>query len=469
MSFENPRGQFVVLVIFAAMLLFIPLHRTGLAGYDDAFFAHQGKEIALTGDWWTVHFNGAPSFVYPPLYIWLEAASFKVFGIYDFAAKLPTALLGLSTIVLIYFLTLELTGQAWLSLLAVLVLTSTQFFIKNATHAMTDVPFTFLFTLVIFFYLKGLRKPAFLALLGLPLGLALLMRSVIGLLAVGILVTHAVLTKRYKLLWSPWLVSGLILGLALPAIWYISQFELHGFAAVESHVRFIGSKIHVEQGSNHWLTLLNYPESLLKYYWPWLPFLLTGLVLQVRAMIREKDPVASLLVVWILFILIPFSMVQTRYPRYIMPVYPAFSIVSAIALERLIPQARRKIFFNSACAIGFLAICLTILIPPKARADDIRTLAPIADASCLPGERVLFYTYEDGRADYQWQFLWYGRSYTDLASDLNSLASQLKSNMSATVIVDKKSYEKLRHEIPAEITQHWSTLGETDKLVCFRS
>jgi len=94
MSFENPRGQFVVLVILAAMLLFIPLHRTGLAGYDDAFFAHQGKEIALTGDWWTIHFNGAPSFVYPPLYIWLEAASFKVFGIYDFAAKLPTALLG---------------------------------------------------------------------------------------------------------------------------------------------------------------------------------------------------------------------------------------------------------------------------------------------------------------------------------------------------------------------------------------
>lgn len=469
MSFENPKAQFVVLAILCAMLLFIPLRRTGLAGYDDAFFAHQGKEMVLTGDWRTIHFNGEPSFAYPPLYIWLEASSFKVFGISDFAAKLPTALLGLGTIVLIYFLTLELTGQAWLSLLAMLVLTSTPFFLKNATHAMTDVPFTFLFALVIFLYLKGLQKPAFLALLGLPLGLALLMRSVIGLLAVGIIVTHAVLSKRYKLLWSPWLVLGLVLGLALPAIWYISEYELHGIAAIESHVRFVGSKINVGETSNNWLTLLNYPGSLLKYYWPWLPFLLAGLVLQVRAMIAGKDAVASLLVVWVLLVLIPFSIIQTRYPRYIMPVYPAFSILSAIALERLIPKARRELFFKCACAIGCLAICFTILVPPKARADDIRALAAIADSNCPPGQRILFYTYEDGRADYQWQFLWYGRSYTELASDLNSLASDLKQNKRATVIVDKQSYERLRLEIPAEITRHWSTLGESEKLVCFHS
>jgi 4-amino-4-deoxy-L-arabinose transferase-like glycosyltransferase len=469
MSVENPRNQFFVLTILAAMLLFIPLRRTGLAGYDDAFFAHQGKEIALTGEWWTIHLNGIPSFVYPPLYIWLEAASFKVFGIHDFAAKLPTALLGLGTIVLIYFLTLELTGQAWLSLLAMLVLASTQFFIKNATHAMTDVPFTFFFTLVIFFYLKGLRKPVFLTLLGLPLGLALLTRSVVGLLAVGIIVTHAVLTKRHKLLWSPWLAAGLVLGLTLPAIWYISQYQLHGIAAVESHLRFVGSKIQVEQGSNNWRTLLNYPVSLLKYYWPWLPFLVTGLVLQARAMIRGKDAEASLLIVWILFILIPLSIVQTRYPRYIMPAYPAFAILSAIALERLIPQARREVFFKAACAVGFLAVCLTILVPPKARADDIQTLAPIADLNCPPGERVLFYTYEGGREDYEWQFLWYGRSFTELASDLSVLASRLKVSKSATVIVDKQSYEKLQREVPAEITQHWKVLRESEKLLCFRS
>ncbi len=262
------------------MLLFNSLHRSGLAGYDDAFFAHQGKEMVLTGDWWNIHCNGHLAFEYPPLYIWLEATSFRLFGINDFAAKFPTALCGLATILLVYFLTYELTGLIWLSLLAMLVLMSTQFFLKNATHAMSDVPFTFLFTLTIFLYLRGLQKPVYLALLGLPLGLAMLTRSVVSFLAVGIIVAHLILTKRYKSLWSPWLALGLLLALAFPSAWYGSQVHLHGSEVLAAHFHFVNSKIHVESASSNWTSVFNYPIALLKYYWPWLPFLLVGLALQ---------------------------------------------------------------------------------------------------------------------------------------------------------------------------------------------
>ena len=99
--------------------------------------------MVRTGDWWNIRFNGNLNFEYPPLFLWLEASSFKLFGVNDAAAKFPSALLGFGTILVVYFLTFELTGQLWLSLFAMLVLSSTQFFLKNATHAMTDVPFTF--------------------------------------------------------------------------------------------------------------------------------------------------------------------------------------------------------------------------------------------------------------------------------------------------------------------------------------
>jgi 4-amino-4-deoxy-L-arabinose transferase-like glycosyltransferase len=451
------------------MLLFNSLHRTGLAGYDDAFFAHQGKEMVLSGDWWNVHFNGHLAFEYPPLYFWLEATSFQLFGINDFAAKLPTALCGLATFVLVYFLTYELTGQSWLSLLAMLVLMSTQFFLKNATHAMTDVPFTFFFTLTIFAYIKGLQKSIYLVLLGLPLGLALLTRSIIGFLAVGIIVAHLILTKRYKFFWSPWLILGFLLALAFPFAWYGSQVHLHGGEVLAAHLRFVNSKIHADSGGNNWTTVFNYPMSLLKYYWPWLPFLLVGLALEARAMMETKDSVATLLTVWVLFIFIPFSFAQTRYPRYIMAVYPAFSILSAIALDRVIAAGRRELFLKSACAVGGLAFCLVLMFPAKARATDILALAPIADANCLPGQRVLFYTYENERWDYQWQFLWYGHHYTDLAADMNDLASRVEAKENTTAIVDKQSFEKLRHQVPSNVSQNWKILGESENLVCFRS
>jgi 4-amino-4-deoxy-L-arabinose transferase-like glycosyltransferase len=469
LSVQSPKTYFLLLAVLSAMLLFNSLHRGGLAGYDDAFFAHQGKEMVLTGDWWNVHFNGHLAFEYPPLYFWLEAISFRLFGINDFAAKLPTALCGLATILLVFALTRELTGQIWLSLLAMLVLMSTQFFMKNATHAMTDVPFTFFFTLTIFLYIKGLQKPAYLALLGLPLGLALLTRSVIGFLAVAIIVVHLILTKRCRFLWSPWLATGFLIALAFPCTWYGSQVHLHGAEVLAAHLRFINSKIHVEAASSNWTTVFNYPIALLKYYWPWLPFLVVGLALQARAMITRRDSVAALLIPWVLLILIPFSFAQTRYPRYIMAVFPAFSILSAMGLDRWIPEARRDLFLKSACAMVGLTVCLVLLFPAKERAADIRALAPIADANCLPGQRVLIYTYENGRWDYQWQFLWYGHHYTDLAADLNDLASRVEAKENTTVIVDKQSYERLRHQVPSGVAQNWKILGDSEKLVCFRS
>jgi 4-amino-4-deoxy-L-arabinose transferase-like glycosyltransferase len=455
--------RILVLALLSALLLFPSLRRPGLSGHDDAVYAYEGREMVQTGDWWNIRFNGHLNFEYPPLFLWLEAGSFELLGISDGAAKFPSALLGFGTILLVYFLTLELTGQPWLSLWAMLVLASTQFFLKNATHAMTDVPFTFFFTLTIFFYLKGLKKKAYLLLLGLPLGMALLTRSVIGFIALGIIVAHLFLTRRSKLLWSPWLISGVVLAVALPSLWFISQCQLHGTASIVSHLLFVISKIHVASESPR-STIFNYPVALLKYYWPWLPFLLVGLWMAFRAA-RQKNQAASLLLIWVLLVFLPFSLVQTRYPRYIMPVFPAFSIVSAIALDRLIPPAHRKSFFGAACVIGALAVCLTFMFPPKVRAADIKALVPLAEANSDAQERVLIYSYEDGRTDYLDQFLWYSNRYAALPPNLNDLAAELISSQKATVIIDKPSYAKLLNLMPTKTTQ---ILGQSENLVCFR-
>jgi len=462
---QNQRARFLVLAVISALLLFSSLRGHGLAGYDDSYFAHEGKEMVRTGHWWDIHFNGDLILAHPPLFPWMEACSFTLFGINDAAAKFPSVLFGFGTILLMYFLTLELTGDSWLSLLSMLVLASTQFFLKNASHAMTDVPFTFFFTLAIFFYIKGLKENKYLAFMGVPLALALLTRSVVGFLALGIMLAHLILTKRYKTLRSPWLVGGVVLALALSVPWYVSQYRLHGAAFFVSHLQFLHSKIHADAGPGYWATVFNYPLALLKYYWPWLPFLIAGLVMEWRAAVNQKDQNAFLLIAWVIIVILPFSLAQTRYPRYIMSVFPAFSILSAIALMPWVPASRGKVFFNAACAIGCLAIVLSLFFPPKGRADDILKIAPIAEANALPEQRVLIYTYVNGRDDFLYQFVWYSNRYAQLAPDLDDLTENLLREDRATVIIDKQSYEKLLPRIAAKNPQ---ILGESQNLICFR-
>jgi hypothetical protein len=205
--------------------------------------------------------------------------------------------------------------------------------------------------------------------------------------------------------------------------------------------------------------------ALLKYYWPWLPFLLAGLVKQTRAAIKEGDSNAKLLLIWMIIVIVPFSFAQTKMPRYMMPVLPAFSIVSATSLYGMIPATRRRTFFYAACAVGCMAICASLLFPPKARADDIIKLAPIAEANRSPDQRILIYTYEDGRADYLCQFIWYSNGYAQLADNLNDLAARILHSENATVIVDKQSYGKLSLLIPGRTTH---IVGESEHLICFR-
>lgn len=148
--FRHPLSHFCFLACLAGVLLFANLHQSDLSGYDDAAYAHVARVLLQNGDWWTMRLNGTLDFDKPPLFIWMEALSFSVLGESDLAAKLPSALFGFATILLVFFLARELTPDYWIPVLSMLVLMSTQYFLKYSVRAMTNVPFTFFFTLAIY-------------------------------------------------------------------------------------------------------------------------------------------------------------------------------------------------------------------------------------------------------------------------------------------------------------------------------
>ena len=76
--------------------LFVGLGAVGFVGPDEPRYASISRTMAQTGDWVTPQLWGHPWFEKPILYYWAAAASFKLFGVSEAAARLPDALAALA-------------------------------------------------------------------------------------------------------------------------------------------------------------------------------------------------------------------------------------------------------------------------------------------------------------------------------------------------------------------------------------
>jgi 4-amino-4-deoxy-L-arabinose transferase-like glycosyltransferase len=90
------------LTLFSA-LLFIPLTgRLHLFDWDEINFAESAREMLATGDYLTVRIFFEPFWEKPPLFIWFQVLSMKIFGVNEFAARFPNAIAGIFTLLVLY-------------------------------------------------------------------------------------------------------------------------------------------------------------------------------------------------------------------------------------------------------------------------------------------------------------------------------------------------------------------------------
>jgi 4-amino-4-deoxy-L-arabinose transferase-like glycosyltransferase len=463
--FEDRRLHFCLIAAISLLVLFAKLGQGDLGGYDDAVYAHEGRQMLATGQWWTVYLNGQPDFDKPPMFVWLEALSMMVFGVSDFAARFPSALLGFGAILLIFFIARELTTSYWLPVWAMIVLLTTHAFMRFAMRAMTDVPFTFFFALAILFYLIGLRRRGYFIPCGIAIGFAVLMRSFLGLIPLGMIVAHLVITRRAGILRSKYFVAGTLLAVALPMVWFVSQYQSHGGEFLARHFSFTLDNLpgaNGKRGSQFFAGLFQYPIFLLESYWPWLPLMVIGLWTQAKKMVGERDSTGSLLVIWVLGVIAPFCLARFKWLRYILPVFPAFAILSAITLDKWITDHRRRFFLQAAYAVLCLAM-LGMAFNPKyrVRPEEMRRLAPIAEAATNPERRILLYTERAPRDAHLFQIIWYANRYCELLAGADEAIARLKSDPKAALIMDKEIFQKSFSGDPSV-----KLLGETEGFVC---
>lgn len=83
-------------------MLFLPASNVHLFDWDEINFAEAAREMILSGNYLTVTIDFQPFWEKPPLYIWMQVLSMKVFGVTEFAARFPNIICGVFTLLLLF-------------------------------------------------------------------------------------------------------------------------------------------------------------------------------------------------------------------------------------------------------------------------------------------------------------------------------------------------------------------------------
>src|ERR1700742_11139 len=98
-----PKSTVILLIGLFAAVLFIPfLGRVHLFDGDEINFAEASREMIKMDDYTRVYIDYKPFWEKPPMFFWMQSTAMKVFGVTEFAARLPNAICGIVTLIVVF-------------------------------------------------------------------------------------------------------------------------------------------------------------------------------------------------------------------------------------------------------------------------------------------------------------------------------------------------------------------------------
>ncbi|KZN62205.1 ArnT family glycosyltransferase [Pseudoalteromonas luteoviolacea] len=341
-----------LLLAFALFLRLISLATYPLMDTTEARYGEMARLMVETGNWLTPQFDyDVPFWGKPPLFTWMSATGIKLFGLNEFAVRVPHWFAGVLTICFIGLLARKTNNNPVVA--AVVVATCGIFTIASGA-VMTDMALTLALTMaMVGFYLCWLQKDehaqkwGYLGFFGLACGL--LAKGPVALVTMTIAVVPWLILQHgflgaFKQLWSrfPVLSGGaLMLIVALP--WYVlAEIATPGFLdyfIVGEHFnRFVISGWEGDlYGNAH-----DRPRGTIWLFWlqsalPWsvvLPVLIWKKRTDKQEFEKGYTGLFSFLIFWLLSPLLLFTLSGNILPAYVLPGVPAIGVLIAMLVTK---------------------------------------------------------------------------------------------------------------------------------------
>jgi len=349
---KNSRTDWLVLAGFCGFLFFFGLAYFGLVGADEPRYAQVAREMLARHDWITPTLGGKPWLEKPPLYYWQAMLAYSIFGVSDWAARLPSAVDATLMVVAIYLFLKRFRPGFQLD--GALMTASAAGVVGFARAASTDMPLAAMFTLALLAWYAWYESGAklFLALFYVFLALGALAKGPVApFLAAAIVVVFAAAKHDQKLFLRSLWIPGMLLFFAIVLFWYIAvQVKNPEFFQVfifqHNLARFSSNLYHHPEPFWYYL-----PVVLLGLI-PWTVFIVASLAETIRVWCAERqeklhseDALNVFLVIWLTVPILFFSISQSKLPGYIVPALPAGTLLLAEYVRRRVTDGERPSIF----------------------------------------------------------------------------------------------------------------------------
>ena len=366
---EEKNILFILLALLAARVAAMAL--MPLNEVTEARYGEMARKMLETGNWVTpMHDYGVPFLAKPPMWAWLSAASLGVFGVNEFAARLPSLLLGIGTLALAVFAAYKRSGRETAGTAALALASCGGFFVAAGT-VMTDPSLVFCTTLIMVSFWFGVQAKnniwGWLFFVG--VGLGLLAKGPVAIVITGLpIFCWVIMRKQWKPLWQnlPWL-RGTLLTLAIALPWYIlAEIHTPGFLQyfiIGEHIgRFLDKGWKGDQyGFAHAYPLGTIWVFALAGLLPWsLPMLKK--IKFIRAVRRDDDGWMLFVTLWSFMSLAFFTLAANIIWPYCLPALPGFALLMAESWTRM--GAKRPLLPAALMAgLGVIAVLAFIITP----------------------------------------------------------------------------------------------------------
>ena len=334
--------------LLTAAVTFVLLNQLGSAALfepDEGRNAEKAREILVLDDWVTPHENFYPVLDKPIFFYWLIAVSYKLFGVSEWTAHLPSFLAALGCVVLVYRFARSHWGR-WVALWSALVLvTSVEFFVL-ARIVIFDMPLTFFLTVALLAFYEAQhsenprRRAALWLAMYLALALGTLIKGLVALVIPGmVFCLFILLRRRWHVLRRMYLVPGVGIFIAVVLPWYLQAEArnpgyLYYFLWAEHFGRYTAATFDRSEPWYYFIVV-----ALIGFF-PWtllLPWMIKNLWR------RSWDDKTLYLVIWVCVPLLFFSASNSKLPHYILPIFPAVAILAGATVVGLCEKSAAKL------------------------------------------------------------------------------------------------------------------------------
>jgi len=366
----NKTRSYSILIALLCTALFLPfLGAVHLFDWDEINFAECAREMIVSNNYSVVTINFLPFWEKPPFFIWLQALSMNVFGINEFAARLPNALCGIITAVVLFNIGTKIKNNKF-GLLWVLTYIGSflpHFYFKSGIIDPWFNLFIFLGTYFMALHTNPARTETGnknILLSALFIGLGILTKGPVAFLIYFLcILVYLIITKFKKIVSFKQMLLGTIIIFFIGGFWFILQMVTGHLDII---IDFINYQVRLltTEDSGHGGPIFYHVLVLLLGCFPASIFAIRGFKTD-NAEDASTAHFKKWMVILFAVVLILFSLVKTKIVHYSSLCYFPLSFIAAYSIEKIISrEITWKKWMGWLIGIIGITIGLIISLPP---------------------------------------------------------------------------------------------------------